>query len=69
MAGELVGKQETSMIFSKYNDRLRECRRITHSWMGKQSVRETFPMQEAGAYKLMESLLESPEKFSDHVRT
>jgi hypothetical protein len=69
MAGELVGKEQTSMVFSRYNDRLKECRKITHSWMGKTSIVETYPMQEVGILRLLETLLDEPEGFSDHVRT
>jgi len=69
MAGELVGKEQTSMVFSRYNDRLKECRKITHSWMGKLSIIASYPAQEAGAVNLLETLLDDPECFSDHVRT
>ncbi|KAK7449257.1 hypothetical protein VKT23_013401 [Stygiomarasmius scandens] len=69
MAGELVGKEQTSMVFSRYNDRLKECRKITHSWMGKSSIVASYPAQEAGAVNLLETLLDDPECFSDHVRT
>ncbi|TFY83623.1 hypothetical protein EWM64_g388 [Hericium alpestre] len=69
MAGELIGKQKSSMIFSHYNARLKKCHQITHNWMGKQSIRWSWRTQEIGAYKLLESLLDDPEHFSEHVRT
>ncbi|KAF5372573.1 hypothetical protein D9758_005191 [Tetrapyrgos nigripes] len=69
MAGELVGKEQTSMVFSRYNDRLKECRKITHSWMGKVSIVETYSMQEIGIVRLLESLLDDPESFSEHIHT
>ncbi|KAH9934393.1 cytochrome P450 [Fomitopsis serialis] len=70
MAGELVGKEKTSMVFSKYNALHRKCRRIAHSWMNKQHVREySWPLQEAASYRLLVSVLDNPANFSEAIRT
>ncbi|KIJ65811.1 hypothetical protein HYDPIDRAFT_38999 [Hydnomerulius pinastri MD-312] len=68
MAGELVGKEKTSMIFSKYNSRLKNCRRIVHSWMGKQSIEKCQPALEKGSYALLFSFLSDPGEFSASIR-
>ena len=69
MAGELIGKEESSLLFFKYGRRWRECRRLMHLWMSKQAAPAFWPVQEIGSYRLMESLLLEPEKFDEHLRT
>ena len=69
MAGELVGRAETSILFLSYGNRLKECRRLVHSWINKHAIRDAYPTQEAGSFKLMGALLSDPEHFSQHVRT
>lgn len=69
MAGELVGRQETSILFLKYGFRLKECRRLVHSWVNKNTVRKSWPVQEIGSIKLLNSLLDDPKGFSKHIRT
>ncbi|KAH7890614.1 cytochrome P450 [Phlebopus sp. FC_14] len=68
MAGELVGKERTSMIFSKYNSRLKSCRRIVHSWMGRQSIETCRPSLEKASYSLLNSFLCDPHEFSESIR-
>ena len=68
MAGELIEKEKYSMVFMKNSPRLKECRRITRSWMGKESIGSTASIQEKAAVKLLQSLLNHPSDFSDHIR-
>ncbi|KAI0696990.1 cytochrome P450, partial [Cerioporus squamosus] len=69
MAGELVGKEKTSMVFSKYNTLHKECRRIAHSWLNKQHVREfSWPLQEISSYRLLVSILDNPDNVAHHIR-
>ncbi|KAF9228330.1 cytochrome P450 [Gyrodon lividus] len=68
MAGELVGKEKTSMIFSRYNSRLKSCRRIVHSWMGRQAIEKYWPALEKGSYALLFSFLSDPDEFSSSIR-
>ncbi|KAI0748083.1 cytochrome P450 [Daedaleopsis nitida] len=70
MAGGLVGKEKTSMVFSKYNALHKECRRIAHSWLNKQHVREySWPLQEASSHRLLVAILDNPANFSNYIRT
>ncbi len=70
MAGELVGKAKTSMVFSQYNALHRDCRRITHSWLNKQSVRESsWPMLETSSHSLLVAVLHDPANVSQHIRS
>ncbi|THH00805.1 hypothetical protein EW026_g1781 [Hermanssonia centrifuga] len=69
MAGELVARAQTSILFLSYGARLKECRRLVHSWVNKHAVSASWPAQEAGSYKLLGALLDDPEGFSEHIRT
>ncbi|KDR74760.1 hypothetical protein GALMADRAFT_157349 [Galerina marginata CBS 339.88] len=68
MAGELVGRDDTSVLFLKYGSRLKACRQIMHNWMGPKAVAKVYPQQDQGANLLLANLLETPEKFSRHIR-
>ncbi|KAF8994953.1 cytochrome P450, partial [Cyathus striatus] len=69
MAGELVGKEKTCMIFAKYGTLLKECRKISYGWLNKKQVKNSWRIQEIGSYHLIASLLEDPTQFSKHIRT
>lgn len=69
MAGELVARAQTSILFLSYGPLLKECRRIVHAWINKHSVHAFYPAQEAGSFKLLEALLDNPAGFSEHIRT
>ncbi|KAJ3555508.1 hypothetical protein NM688_g2539 [Phlebia brevispora] len=69
MAGELVERAKTSVLFLPYGQRLRECRRLVHSWVNKHAMASSYPVQEVGSHKLLETLLDDPSRFSDHIRT
>ncbi|KAH8826955.1 cytochrome P450 [Flagelloscypha sp. PMI_526] len=68
MAGELVGRNETSVLFHKYNPRLREARQILHSWMNPRATRNLWPEFETNALTLMDTLLDDPKDFQTHIR-
>ena len=70
MAGELVGKANTSMVFSPYNTLQKECRRIALSWMNKHYVREySWPLLEVSSYQLLGAVLDNPSNFAEQIRT
>ncbi|KAJ7801882.1 cytochrome P450 [Mycena olivaceomarginata] len=69
MAGELTDKEQNHIVFAKYTPRLREWRKIVHSWMGRHSIEHEMAMQDLGVARLLEALLDDPEHFSDHFRT
>ena len=70
MASELVGKGQTSMVFSKYNTLQKECRRIALSWLNKQHVQEySWPLLEASSVRMLNSVLDNPSSFSEYIRS
>ncbi|KAK7029626.1 hypothetical protein VNI00_014324 [Paramarasmius palmivorus] len=69
MAGELTDKEQNHIVFSKYTPRLREWRKIVHTWMGKLTSTDYMNLQQLGAARLMEALLDEPDAFSNHFRT
>lgn len=69
MAGELVGRAQTSVLFLSYGARLRECRRLVHAWVNRHAMPAAYPAQERGSHRLLGALLDDPARFSDHVRT
>lgn len=69
MAGELVERAQTSVLFLPYGQRLKECRRLVHSWVNKHAMPSAYPVQEAGSHKLLGALLDDPARFSEHIRT
>jgi len=68
MAGELVGREKGSILFTKYGEKLKECRKLVHSWINKNTMAAFLPVQEAGSYKLLAALCDDPENFSKHIR-
>jgi hypothetical protein len=69
MAGELTDKEQNHIVFSKYSPRLRDWRKIVHSWMGKQAINDFLAVQDQGVARLLEALLDDPADFSNHFRT
>ncbi|TFK37020.1 cytochrome P450 [Crucibulum laeve] len=69
MAGELVGKTRTSIVFAKAGKLLKECRRIAHSWMNKQAIQEIWPALNNASVLFLKSMLDDPERSSHHIRT
>ncbi|KAJ8689877.1 hypothetical protein PTI98_012736 [Pleurotus ostreatus] len=69
MAGELVGKDKSSLVFFKYNSLWKDCRRITHSWMAKPSIQGSGPSLELNADKLLLTFLETPQEFAQYIRS
>ncbi|KAJ7496789.1 cytochrome P450 [Mycena latifolia] len=69
MAGELTDKEQNHIVFSKYTPRLREWRKIVHSWLGKHSIKDYVAIQDLGIARLLEALLDDPKDFSNHFRT
>jgi hypothetical protein len=69
MAGELADKEHHHIVFAKYTPRLREWRKIVHSWMGRHTIKNLVPVQDQGIARLLEALLDDPKDFSDHFRT
>ncbi|KLO12040.1 cytochrome P450, partial [Schizopora paradoxa] len=68
MAGELVGRDETSILFLKYGRRLKEVRRILTIWFGKNSMRENYPTMLKSNRRYLRTLLESPDGMLEHIK-
>ncbi|KAF9444744.1 cytochrome P450 [Macrolepiota fuliginosa MF-IS2] len=69
MAGELVGKDDTAMLFLKYGPKWRQTRQLVHNWLGQRNIEAYLPAQVLGSHRLLSNLLDKPEKFSEHLRT
>lgn len=69
MAGELVGKEETAMLFMKYGAKWRQTRQLVHSWLNKRNLEAYLPVQVLESHRLLSNLLDKPENFSEHLRT
>ncbi|KAJ7593187.1 cytochrome P450 [Mycena floridula] len=68
MAGELVGRERTALLFLKYGTKWKQCRQVVHGWLKPAAMKNYGPMQENGSYRLLGQLLDNPEDFSQHVR-
>ncbi|KAF8882583.1 cytochrome P450 [Infundibulicybe gibba] len=69
MAGELVGKEDTALLFMKYGAKWKQARQLVHVWLNQRNVETYLPMQVSESCNLLLNLLETPEKFSEHLRT
>lgn len=68
MAGELVGRDRSAMLFLKYGAKWKQCRQVVHSWLKQGAIHNYASMQENGSHKLLGQLLDNPEDFSQHIR-
>ncbi|KAF8151942.1 cytochrome P450 [Mycena galopus ATCC 62051] len=48
MAGELVGREKTSILFVKYGPFLQKTRQILHSWINASAVKSYYPSKSSG---------------------
>ncbi|KAH8818893.1 cytochrome P450 [Flagelloscypha sp. PMI_526] len=69
MAGELVGRNDTAVLFHKYTSRLREARQILHSWMNPRATIRLWQEFELNSLTLMDMLLDDPKGFQTHIRS
>ena len=69
MAGELVGKEDTAILFMKYGPKWKQARQLLHIWLGQRNLETYLPVQVLESHKLLSNILESPEHFSEHLRT
>ncbi|KAF8903471.1 cytochrome P450 [Gymnopilus junonius] len=69
MAGELVGKEDTAILFMKYGTKWKQTRQLVHVWLNQRNLETYLPVQVLESYHLLQDLLETPERFSEHLRT
>jgi len=69
MAGELVGKEDTAILFMKYGAKWRQTRQLVHGWLNQRNLECYLPVQALESHRLLLNLLEKPEDFSKHLRT
>ncbi|KLO12046.1 cytochrome P450 [Schizopora paradoxa] len=68
MAGELVGRDQNSVLFLKYGQRLKEVRRVMDLWIGKNNLSSNYPVSLSVNRKLLLSLLEKPDRGLEHIK-
>lgn len=68
MVGELVGREENSIAFQKYGQRLKDARKLINAWIGKSATNGLTPQITAACHKYMGTLLNEPEGFLDNAR-
>ncbi|TDL26036.1 cytochrome P450 [Rickenella mellea] len=67
MAGELLGYDQ-SIPLGHYNERHRESRKILHQMLGPRQVTQFHHIEERETTAFLSKLLDTPEKFRDHIR-
>ncbi|RPD52531.1 cytochrome P450 [Lentinus tigrinus ALCF2SS1-7] len=67
VVGELMRLGQSTPLLS-YNDEWRIHRKLAHSALGPNAIRQYYHIQEDLAALLSQQFLEAPEKFVDHVR-
>ncbi|KAG7099922.1 hypothetical protein E1B28_001717 [Marasmius oreades] len=68
MAGELVGRERTSMLFLKYGPMMQKTRQIVHSWMNPKASKNAYALQELGSLRTILRILETPDRYAQHIR-
>ena len=69
MAGELVGKEDTAILFMKYGTKWKQTRQLVHGWLNQRNLESYLPAQMEQSRHLLSDLLNDPQKFSEHLRT
>ncbi|KZV84168.1 cytochrome P450 [Exidia glandulosa HHB12029] len=67
MAHELVGRKIT-VLFAQYGDRLKQYRRMINTITNPRAAPQHWPLQTKETHKLLGRLLESPDRFLNHLR-
>jgi len=68
MVGDLIGREENSIVFQKYGQRLKDSRKLVNAWVGKSATNGITPQITATSHKFMGSLLDNPEGFRENAR-
>ncbi|KAH8826658.1 cytochrome P450 [Flagelloscypha sp. PMI_526] len=68
MIGELVGQEDTLLLFHKNTEKLRDCRQILHGWLNARALKPVWPEFEESARSLTAAILMDPKDVSTHIR-
>ncbi|CAG7851800.1 O-methylsterigmatocystin oxidoreductase Short=OMST oxidoreductase; AltName: Full=Aflatoxin B synthase; AltName: Full=Aflatoxin biosynthesis protein Q; AltName: Full=Cytochrome P450 64 [Serendipita indica DSM 11827] len=68
MAQELVGWKRTPVLTSSNDPRYSRYRKLFHTALRKERVREMAPLQEKSSHQMLQLILDKPDDFVKHIR-
>jgi cytochrome P450 len=68
MAQELVGWKRTPVLTSSSNPRYSRYRKLFHTALRKERVKEMAHLQEKSSHTMLRLIMEKPEDFVKHIR-
>ncbi|CAA7262222.1 unnamed protein product [Cyclocybe aegerita] len=68
VGGELVGRDDTSILFMKYGPKWKHGRQLLHRWLSARNLEGYTPLQYEASCRTLKALLDEPDHFAENIK-